>query len=171
MQNSNFDFEKNISNAHDEALKKRGIANILIAGKTGVGKSTLINTVFQGRMAATGQGKPVTQSTRKITKEGIPISIYDTKGLEVKDYNPILEELMRFIKITNDSADPQQHIHVAWICIAEGARRVEDGSLGIPVEATRCSVSLMPVASLKMPDPPECVGRNASHPTTHSSGA
>ncbi|WMP18360.1 hypothetical protein [Thiothrix lacustris] len=45
------------------------------------------------------------------------------------------------------------------------------GSLGIPVEATRCSVSLMPVASLKMPDPPECVGRNASHPTTHSSGA
>ena len=49
--------------------------------------------------------------------------------------------------------------------------REKEGSLGIPVEATRCSVSLMPVASLKMPDPPECVGRNASHPTTHSSGA
>lgn len=131
MQSNNFDFEKTISNAHDEALKKRGIANILIAGKTGVGKSTLINTVFQGRMAATGQGKPVTQSTKKITKEGIPISIYDTKGLEVKDYNPILEELMRFIKITNDSTDHQQHIHVAWICIAEGARRVEDAEIAL----------------------------------------
>ncbi|WP_270803703.1 MULTISPECIES: GTPase [unclassified Aeromonas] len=85
--NENLELNKIISDAYDDALKKRGIANILIAGKTGVGKSTLINTVFQGRLASTGQGKPITQSTKKITKEGVPISIYDTKGLEVKDYN------------------------------------------------------------------------------------
>ena len=131
MPQGNFDLHKTISDAHDEALKKRGIANILIAGKTGVGKSTLINTVFQGRMAATGQGRPVTQSTKKITKEGVPISIYDTKGLEVKDYKPILDELMQFVKITNNNTDPQQHIHVAWICIAEGARRVEEAEISL----------------------------------------
>ena len=131
MPQGNFDLHKTISDAHDEALKKRGVANILIAGKTGVGKSTLINTVFQGRMAATGQGRPVTQSTKKITKEGVPISIYDTKGLEVKDYKPILDELMQFVKITNNNTDPQQHIHVAWICVAEGARRVEEAEISL----------------------------------------
>lgn len=38
------------------------MCNVLIAGGTGVGKSTLINSVFHGRMAATGQGKPVTKA-------------------------------------------------------------------------------------------------------------
>ncbi|WP_083285105.1 GTPase [Pseudomonas sp. NBRC 111139] len=126
-----FDLNQTVADAYDEALKKRGIANILIAGKTGVGKSTLINTVFQGRMAATGQGRPVTQHTKKITKEGVPIAIYDTKGLEVKDYDPILKELMVFIRSTNSNTDHQQHIHAAWICIAEGTRRVEEAEISL----------------------------------------
>jgi predicted GTPase len=32
----------------EEHLKQRGVVNIIIAGKTGVGKSTLINSLFQG---------------------------------------------------------------------------------------------------------------------------
>lgn len=131
-----------IKNAHEEALKARGQANILIVGKTGSGKSTLINTVFQGRMAETGQGKPITQGMKKITKGGIPVSIYDSKGLEVKDYKPILAEMMKFIETTNRNVDSKEHIHAAWICIAEGSRRVEDAEIelaqalsekGIPV--------------------------------------
>ena len=34
--------------------------NIIVAGKTGVGKSTLINSVFREKLAETGMGKPVT---------------------------------------------------------------------------------------------------------------
>jgi predicted GTPase len=49
-----------IENAINKAERDRGEVNILIAGKTGVGKSTLINAVFQGNFATTGQGKPVT---------------------------------------------------------------------------------------------------------------
>ncbi len=65
------DLIQEIKNAMDEALKRRGMANILIAGKTGVGKSTLINSIFQGNLAETGQGKPVTQYTREITKKDV----------------------------------------------------------------------------------------------------
>jgi len=124
-------FQETVNEAIEKALKSRGVANVLIAGKTGVGKSTLVNAVFQGRMAETGQGRPVTQHTRKISKEGIPVSIYDTKGLEIKDYKPILDELLTFIRAQNGQQDPQAHIHVAWLCIAEGSRRVEDAEVAL----------------------------------------
>ncbi len=39
--------------------------------------------IFHGNMAVTGQGKPVTQTTRLISKEGIPLSIWDTHGRQV----------------------------------------------------------------------------------------
>jgi len=38
----------------EEAVKKVGRVNVVIAGRSGVGKSTLINEVFQGRLATTG---------------------------------------------------------------------------------------------------------------------
>ena len=53
-----------------EAVRKRGRVNLLVAGKTGVGKSTLINAVFQGNFASTGHGRPATKNTRKIKKKG-----------------------------------------------------------------------------------------------------
>jgi predicted GTPase len=52
----------------EEALKKVGRVNVVIAGRSGVGKSTLINEVFQGRLATTGQGRPVTTEIREYTK-------------------------------------------------------------------------------------------------------
>jgi predicted GTPase len=55
-----------VKKALDEAMRERGHANILLAGRTGVGKSTLVNSVFQGQFATTGHGRPVTSSTREI---------------------------------------------------------------------------------------------------------
>ncbi len=52
-----------VKKAMDEAMRERGHGNVLIAGRTGVGKSTLINAMFQGNIAETGQGRPVTQQT------------------------------------------------------------------------------------------------------------
>ena len=42
--------------------------NILILGKSGVGKSTLINSVFREELADTGIGHPVTPKIREIKK-------------------------------------------------------------------------------------------------------
>ena len=65
----NFNLADVVKNALRDALKERGHVNILIAGRSGVGKSTLINAIFQGNLATTGQGRPVTQNTREIKKE------------------------------------------------------------------------------------------------------
>ena len=118
-----------ISHRIKEAEREIGRFNILIAGRTGVGKSTLINEVFHGRFAETGQGRPVTQETREYTKEGIPLAIYDSRGLELKEYQEITEELLQFVNGRNKEADPHCHIHVAWLCISEDSRRVEDAEI------------------------------------------
>ena len=110
---------------HD-ATHEIGTVNVLIAGRTGVGKSTLINEVFQGRLAATGQGEPVTTETRRYTKKGIPLAIYDTRGLELKEYRQIIEELVEFVESKAKDEDFMQHIHVAWVSVSEDGRRVEE---------------------------------------------
>ncbi|MBE9136928.1 50S ribosome-binding GTPase [Nodosilinea sp. LEGE 07088] len=120
-----FDFEAAVKAALNEALRERGHVNVLIAGRTGVGKSTLINSVFQGSFATTGQGRPVTQNTREIKKEGVPLSIFDTRGLEMADFSETLGALKSFVSERSKSPDSNQHVHVAWICIAEDFRRVE----------------------------------------------
>lgn len=114
-----------IQKAIKAANQEIGTVNILIAGDTGVGKSTLINAVFHGQFATTGQGEPVTMTTRKITKKGYPLAIFDTRGLELEEYDEILSDLKSYVLTQKGKPDAADHIHVAWMCMAEDSRRVE----------------------------------------------
>ena len=123
------DFAELLKQKLEEALVQRGKVNIVVAGKTGVGKSTLVNAVFQGNLAETGDGRPVTKTTREIKKDGVPLSIYDTRGLEVSEYRNTVQELEKLMQDKRKSDDPNQHIHIAWVCVMEGSRRVEDAEI------------------------------------------
>lgn len=126
---------ENISDLLNEAINKatteRGHINILIAGRSGVGKSTLINSVFQSDLAQTGQGKPVTKNTREITKEGIPLTILDTRGLEMNEFSNTIDELESVISKRCTDKDSNQHIHLAWLCVQEDGRRIEDAEINL----------------------------------------
>ena len=130
-----------IKGAIRDATHETGTVNVLIAGRTGVGKSTLINEVFQGRLAETGQGKPITKETRRLTKKGIPLAIYDTRGLELKEYQQIIDDLVEFVAAKARETDVNQHVHVAWMCVSEDGRRVEEAE----VELHRRLAEFMPV--------------------------
>ncbi|MDD4700252.1 MAG: 50S ribosome-binding GTPase [Oscillospiraceae bacterium] len=114
-------------NAIAEKIKNLKTLNIIVAGKTGVGKSTLINSVFREKLAETGMGKPVTDHMRKITKKGVPLAIYDTRGFELgKEVQAeVKQEVIETISKGLATQDINKAIHCIWYCINTASNRVE----------------------------------------------
>lgn len=127
-------FEINTDQAAKEALaaiaekiKNLKKLNIIVAGKTGVGKSTLINSVFRENLAETGMGKPVTTHMRSITKKGVPLTIYDTRGFELgKEVQAdVKNEVITTINQGLAAKDINKAIHCIWYCINTASNRIE----------------------------------------------
>ncbi|AFY68475.1 GTP-binding protein HSR1-related protein [Thalassoporum mexicanum PCC 7367] len=121
------DIIKLIETASTQAEADMGQCNILVIGKTGVGKSTLVNAIFREELTETGTGRPITQHIRQYYKDGYPVTIYDTPGLELSpqqmeqtqlDVSHLIDELRL------ESAD--RHIHVIWYCLNHESGRIED---------------------------------------------
>ena len=114
-------------NAIAERIKNLSKLNIIVAGKTGVGKSTLINGVFREKLAETGMGKPVTAHMRKLTKKGVPLAIYDTRGFELgKEVQAeVKKEIIDTINAGLATKDINEAIHCIWYCINTASNRVE----------------------------------------------
>lgn len=127
----NIELDEILQSAINEAKKGVGKLCILVAGKTGVGKSTLINSVFRGDFAKTGSGRPVTQRIEEITKPGHPLTIIDTKGLELEDYTKIKTDLEEEVKRRAASENPDEHVHLAWVCVQSVADRVEEAEISL----------------------------------------
>jgi uncharacterized protein (DUF697 family)/GTPase SAR1 family protein len=124
---------------HSAAL---GRFNLAVFGKTGVGKSTLVNAVFGEDVAATGIGEPVTRGSHLYLDRAGHLGIVDTQGLEVgKDTKEIIAELGKAMKEMRRRPLSEQ-IHVAWYCVRGMDRRFEEAEadfirrlddLGLPV--------------------------------------
>jgi uncharacterized protein (DUF697 family) len=141
---SRTEFDRALDAISAGSLRERGHANVFLAGRAGVGKSTLVNAVFDGDLARVGQGRPVTRHTRVYGRPHVPISLYDNRGLELAEFHAIMADQERCIREANGSSDPDRHIHVGWICIAEDLRRVEDAE----IEMTRMLARHMPVIAV-----------------------
>ena len=128
----NIDFEEIIQ----ETIKNLGQVNIIIAGKTGVGKSTLINAVFNEDMAETGVGRPVTQCMREYSKEGSFYHIFDTKGFELDSYQEMKENIIQEIR-KRKSTDPKEHLHIMWYCVSDEGKRIEPAEIDFIKEITK----------------------------------
>lgn len=72
--------EEEVNNLEEQELPT---ANIIVAGITGTGKSTLLNAVFGEEFAKTGVGRPITANMNVYDSPDIPVRIWDTVGLEL----------------------------------------------------------------------------------------
>jgi len=126
----------------EEESRKLGRFNLAVFGKTGVGKSTLINRIFGESVARTGTGRPVTQSSSLYVSRSGTLGLYDTRGFELGlSADEILAELRSLID-SKRTADAAEHIHAAYYCVRAGDHRLEPAErefisglheLGIPV--------------------------------------
>lgn len=125
------DIVKGCMGAMKGKIKNLRDLNIVVLGKSGVGKSTLINAVFRANIAETGIGKPVTQCMKKYTKQDVPLGIYDTKGLELdkNTQEEIKKEVLRLISDRNKSGDINEAIHCIWYCINALSNRFEEAEI------------------------------------------
>ncbi len=114
-----------IVNSKLKNLKK---LNIIVVGKSGVGKSTLINSLFRESFAQTGLGRPVTNEIRKIEKKDYPLAIYDTPGFELSkgQQSKVKEEIIDLISKGIASKDINEAIHCIWYCVNVGGNRTFD---------------------------------------------
>lgn len=102
-----------------------GRINVLIAGNSGVGKSTVINSIFGRAVAQTGVGSPQTMHIEAFEPPDSPLRIYDTRGFEIAKAEETVSAVQNKVLALRAQTDPQKQIHVAWTCILEQSHRIE----------------------------------------------
>ena len=93
--------------------------NVQIIGKTGVGKSTLVNAILGENVAEEKKGEPCTMETKCYeSKKYNFIRLYDTRGIEISknfDIEKLFNETLKDIKEKCEKNEPNDLIHcLGW---------------------------------------------------------
>ena len=96
--------------------------NVLLLGQTGVGKSSLVNTIFGEKLASISDIKPETRGFHVYNNSLVPVNIIDSEGYELANPEEFKKSLIEFIEKNFSEGDKQ--IHICWYCISISSARV-----------------------------------------------
>lgn len=123
-----------------EAFSQLGCFNLAVFGKTGVGKSTLVNAIFGQDVALTGVGRPVTRGLDYYRHPDGFLGLYDSEGFETGTSGDAI--LQGLTSVLSEHRSEDQRIHAAWYLVRWSDRRFEAAQqqfvrriaeLGLPV--------------------------------------
>jgi len=129
---------------YEEEKLKLGRVNIVIIGKTGVGKSTLLNTIFGVSKSETSLGKPCTSELSYYFDNDKHIGIYDTIGFELsKSPKALIGDIEKLIKEYDDKPTSVRRPHLVWFCSAGNNTKVEDGEFALVNRLTKIGIPVI----------------------------
>lgn len=106
--------------------------NIIVLGKSGVGKSSFCNYLFdQAGLFETGSGKPVTSweknfQSHTFEHQGHLLNVFDSVGLEADNYERWLKQFDSFMQQRRARPmEPETWIHGAFYVINASSARLE----------------------------------------------
>ena len=119
-------FQEKIKEVHSEILNNLKQTNIkrkkriLLIGKTGVGKSTLINSIFNSDLAETGFGRPITMNEKPKKYEyntHEDLILYDSRGIEIDPNYGIEINYNKIKNFINEQFQMNEPLDAIWYCI------------------------------------------------------
>ena len=111
-----FNLEKFFREGISQTLGGRARLNVMLAGRVGVGKSTLVNVIFGETIAPTGVGASITQKIERYVRPTLPVSVYDTPGIELGVEAEVVAKTY-LTEIKKQMGDEDTRIHFCLYCV------------------------------------------------------
>ncbi len=105
--------------------------NIMILGRTGSGKSSLVNTVFGRTIAPVSDVEPETMSFNHYQGKDYDscINLMDSRGYELSDQaDTYIQEVRSMVKLLEED---NETLHIVWFTISVAGKRIEEIDLKI----------------------------------------
>ena len=111
-----------IPNKDNQQLIKLNQLTLILEGKSGVGKSTLINSLLREDITKTGVGNVVTLQIESFKNDKVPfLNLIDSRGYELKqEFNPnkIKDDIIKYISGQQNSNEINEFVHCIWYCVS-----------------------------------------------------
>ena len=109
----------------NEFSEKLNHFNILILGRAGIGKTTLINSIleFEGTpnelLTGEGTSKTMGPPVGYVSDTVKGLRLWDSQGIDKEKYNipKVVEDVKNLINQASLNNDPDKFIHCIWYCI------------------------------------------------------
>lgn len=127
-----YNYEEDLKNRWDKYRNEnrdKHYPNVLIAGVSGAGKSSLINKIFGDGNASTSDVRPDTQGFHIYYGKNFnrKINLIDSAGYET---NQVATYYSGLSNVLHDGLE-EQPIHLIWYCISVANKRVEDFDIDV----------------------------------------